>query len=115
MQWEAFRSNPPTAICYRHVPWLPGVEPPGEGLDWERAALVEALGVDLKEQQLAWHPDKFTQRFGDQLHAADAERVMARWDMVFCVGLDGEVLSEREREGGVCEVLWATLPTLQTD
>jgi hypothetical protein len=85
MQWEAFRRNPPTAICYRHVPWLPGVEPPGEGVDWERASLVEALGVDLKEQQLAWHPDKFTQHFGDQLYAADAQRIMTRWDVGWCL------------------------------
>jgi hypothetical protein len=89
MQWEAFRRNPPTAICYRHVPWLPGVEPPGEGVDWERASLVEALGVDLKEQQLAWHPDKFTQHFGDQLYAADAQRIMTRWDVGLVLASEG--------------------------
>lgn len=36
MQWDAFRRNPPSAICYRHVPWLPGVEAAAEGIDWQR-------------------------------------------------------------------------------
>jgi hypothetical protein len=86
--WERFimaqvTAGDDAAIRFDDVPW-PAV-PPGGDLAEEAMMLPAALRGDadarrraVREALRRWHPDKFGQRFGSRLAAADRDRILER-------------------------------------
>ena len=67
-------------LGYSDIPW-----PGGDKSEDDIMILMQGLQKDssdykkyLREQKIRWHPDKFLQRFGTHLLAADKERIMSR-------------------------------------
>ncbi|KAK3276055.1 hypothetical protein CYMTET_15847 [Cymbomonas tetramitiformis] len=66
-----FSSRPPQEIYSVTIPWLPMVE-----IDWQNVKLLRELEVDTMELTRVWHPDKFLQKYGDRLVAAEREMIL---------------------------------------
>ena len=92
--WERFitaqaatSSDEAAAIRFSDVPWP--VVPRGGDLAEEAMMLPAALRGDASARRRAvrealrrWHPDKFGQRFGSRLAAADIDRILERVKVV---------------------------------
>jgi hypothetical protein len=87
LAWERFLAAASEGggetIRFSDVPW-PTV-PAGGDLATEAMMLPEALRGDAEARRRAvrealrrWHPDKFGQRFGGRLAAADRDRILER-------------------------------------
>jgi len=93
--WARFHTSPPALIRTDDVPWLPDTR---DGLDWEDCELLVALDVDVGALSKVWHPDKFSQRFGQRLHPSHQERVLRR--VTVCSQLVNQA-RDAMRTGGV--------------
>jgi hypothetical protein len=70
-QWDAFASAPPAAFGLDGVPW------PDLALI-KVVAMASPDTVDFRALQARWHPDRFTQKFGGRVVAAQRDAVLAR-------------------------------------
>jgi len=76
-RWASFTSQPPKVVLYRDVPFPDQTE---------LCAIAQQLGGGKKAFQklaLRWHPDKFSQRFGNQLDPTDKKRILEKVKEVF--------------------------------
>ena len=72
------------AVRFDDVPWMPllvGRAADGRGEPWSLLGLEEGASAEEKRKAvrkaaLRWHPDKFLQKYGNDLHGPDRERIL---------------------------------------
>ena len=86
MSWEGFvRSKGNNCITEKDIPWLPrlGLGGPGGNESWKLVGVSEHADFESKKAALRvhtmrWHPDKFSQKWGNSIREEEKGEIMER-------------------------------------
>mmetsp|Transcript_44570 Transcript_44570/g.115900 ORF Transcript_44570/g.115900 Transcript_44570/m.115900 type:complete len:263 (-) Transcript_44570:227-1015(-) len=80
-RWSEFEEHLPDVIEYKDVPW-PYTMGHNNILGLPPTAKPEKIRSAFKVASLRWHPDKFSQIFGEKLAPADKDAIMERVEQI---------------------------------